>query len=277
MKIIILIVASNNQEHEADLLCQKNTWVSTCNEKVSVIYLRGWNNDYFYRDEDTLFVPCKEEYSLILNKTILGVDYLIKNLDFDILIRSNVSTYFETDRLVRELNHPKYKKSFFGGYFDKSSQLTFGNRNSFEYVQGAGIFLSKQAAIEICKINPADFSDVFEDLVISNFLHNEGFKKIRIARNNLQSTHFFIPTFYIRTKNSANPESASRRMNLIHEFFQAKNIMNKVVAYLKIHANEISEFHNNSEPIYLYLVKNWVVLKSFLKMKFSAFFSLRRD
>jgi hypothetical protein len=277
MKIIILIVASNNQEHEADLLCQKNTWVSTCNEKVSVIYLRGWNNDYFYRDEDTLFVPCKEEYSLILNKTILGVDYLIKNLDFDILIRSNVSTYFETDRLVRELSHPKYKKSFFGGYFDKSSQLTFGNRNSFEYVQGAGIFLSKQAAIEICKINPADFSDVFEDLVISNFLQNEGFKKIRIARNNLQSTHFFIPTFYIRTKNSANPESASRRMNLIHEFFQAKNIMNKVVAYLKIHANEISEFHNNSEPIYLYLVKNWVVLKSFLKMKSSAFFSLRRD
>ena len=277
MKIIILIVASNNQEHEADLLCQKNTWVSNCNEKVSVIYLRGWNNDYFYRDEDTLFVPCKEEYSLILNKTILGVDYILKNLDFDILIRSNVSTYFETHRLVRELNHPKYKQSFFGGYFDKSSQLAFGNRSSFEYVQGAGIFLSKQAAVEICKINSADFSGVFEDLVISNFLDTKGFKKIRIARNNLQSTHLFIPTFYIRTKNSANPKSASRRMCLIHEFFQAKNTMNKIVAYLKIQANEISEFHNHSEPNYLYLVKNWIVLKSFLKMKIRTLFNLKRD
>jgi len=277
MKIIILIVASNNQEHETDLLCQKNTWVSTCNEKVSVIYLRGWNNDYFYREEDTLFVPCKEEYSLILNKTILGVDYIIKNLDFDILIRSNVSTYFETDRLVQELNHSKYKKSFFGGYFDRSNQLAFGNRNSFEYVQGAGIFLSKQAAIEICKIDPADFSGVFEDLVISNFLHTKGLTKIRIARNNLQSTYFFIPTFYIRTKNSANPKSASRRMNLIHEFFQAKNTMNKIVAYLKIQANEISEFHNHSEPIYFYLLKNRIVLMSFLKMKFGAFLIPKRD
>jgi hypothetical protein len=277
MKIIILIVASNNQEHETDLLCQKNTWVSTCNEKVSVIYLRGWNNDYFYREEDTLFVPCKEEYSLILNKTILGVDYIIKNLDFDILIRSNVSTYFETDRLVQELNHSKYKKSFFGGYFDRSNQLAFGNRKSFEYVQGAGIFLSKQAAIEICKIDPADFAGVFEDLVISNFLHTKGLTKIRIARNNLQSTYFFIPTFYIRTKNSANPKSASRRMYLIHEFFQAKNIRNKIVAYLKIQANEISEFHNNSEPIYFYLLKNRIVLMSFLKMKFGAFLIPKRD
>ena len=271
MKIIILIIASNNQEHEADLLCQKDTWVSDCNKNVQVIYLRGWNNNYYHRNEDVLFVPCKEEYSLILNKTILGIQYIIENLDFDILIRSNVSTYFETHRLVRELTRPAYKKGFYGGYFDKSNQKVFGNKGSLEYISGTGIFLSKCAAFELCKINPADYVDIFDDLAISNFLDDKKIRKIRLARNNLQSTHFFIPTYHIRAKNSANPKSASRRMYLIHDFFQARTLITKIQAYLKIQTNEIFEFYNNSEPIHLYFVKNRVVVMSYLKMRFNRF------
>ena len=274
MKIIILIIASNKQEHESDLLCQKETWVSNCNENVSVIYLRGWNNNYFHKNKDVLFVPCKEEYSLILTKTILGLQYIIENFDFDILIRSNVSTYFETHRLVRELGQSVYKKSFFGGYFDRSSQKIFGNKNSFEYISGAGIFLSKYAAFELCTINPDEYYGIFDDLAIFNYLNNKNIRKIRIARNNLQSTHFFIPTFYIRAKNSANPESASRRMFLIHEFFQAKNIRYKILAYSRIQANELSEFCKKTEPAYLYFVKNRVVLMSHLKMKVSRFLNV---
>jgi hypothetical protein len=276
MKIIILIIASNNQEHEADLLCQKDTWVSDCNKNVQVIYLRGWNNNYFYRNEDVLFVPCKEEYSLILKKTILGIQYIIDNLDFDILIRSNVSTYFETHRLARELNRPVYKNSFFGGYFDRSDQKIFGNRGSFEYISGTGIFLSKYAALDLCKINPEDYLGIFDDLAISNFLDDKKIRKIRMSRNNLQSTHFFIPTHQIRTKNSANPKSASRRMYLIHEFFQAQNLLNKIHAYLKIQANEVSECYRNSEPIYLYFVKNRVVLMSYLNMRVHRFLNTYR-
>ena len=42
MNILILIIASNDPEHELDLQSQKNTWIRTCNANVSVIFLRGW-------------------------------------------------------------------------------------------------------------------------------------------------------------------------------------------------------------------------------------------
>jgi hypothetical protein len=234
MKIIILIIASNDKEHEDDLLCQKNTWIKNINNNVSVVFLRGWDKDYFFKENETLFVPCPEKYSLILAKTILGLKYITDTMDFDVLVRSNVSTYFETHRMVSELSLPKYLYDFFGGYFDKSSQNVFENTNSFEYISGSGIFLSKYAAQELCSLDPKKYINVADDLAIFHYLSRKGIKRIRMARNNLHSTHLFIPTYNIRTKNSANPIAASRRMYLIHEYFQAENIIVKLNSYLRI-------------------------------------------
>jgi len=267
MKIVILIIASNDLEHENDSRCQAETWITTCEANTSIIFLRGWDKDFYYKDKNTLFVPCREEYSQILNKTILGIKYIIENIDFDILIRSNVSTYFEPQLLVKELSHPAYKGSFFGGYFDKSSQKVFGNTRSFEYISGTGIFLSKYAATELCKIKKDDYKNIHDDLAIFHFLDSKKIRRVRMARNNLHSTHIFIPTYCIRTKNSTDPESASKRMKLIHNFFQSRTIKSKIQAYLQIEANELYEFLRLPEPKYLYVFKCKVAFISFLKMK----------
>lgn len=271
MKILILVIASNQPENEADLESQKNTWVSVCNKNVSVIFLRGWEQGqyYFVKEKNVLFVPIREEYSNILSKTVLGINYILDNFEFDILVRSNVSTYFETNRLVRELNHPIYRGSFFGGYFDRSKDRKFHNGNSFEYISGTGIYLSKDAAVALSKLEPNQYIGVSEDLAIYDYLKDKGFKAIRMARNNLFSTHFFIPTFNIRVKNTFNSKSASRRMQLVHNYFYAKPLPLKVLAYFKLQMYETYEFLRHPEYPHMYLIKNRVVLKSFLKMKLS--------
>jgi hypothetical protein len=269
MQILILVIASNQPEHQADLESQKKTWVSECNENVSVIYLRGWDQSECYFEKDVLFVPIREEYSNILHKTIIGINYILDNFEFDVLVRSNVSTYFETNRLVKELNQSVYRGSFFGGYFDKSKDKNFYNGDSFEYISGTGVYLSKDVVIELSKLDPNKYTGISEDLAIYDFLKDKGFKTIRMARNNLFSTHFFIPTFNIRVKNTFNSKSASRRMQLVHNFFYTKSLPLKLLAYFKIQINEIHEFLRHPEYPHMYLIKNRVVLISFLKMKLS--------
>ena len=271
MKILILILGSNDSEHESDLVCQKNTWISNLNNNVEVIILRGWDKDYFHFNNDTLFVPCKEDYSLILKKTIMGIKYISDNFDFDILVRTNVSTYFETHRLMMEISKPKYKASFYGGYFDKSKQKVLNYKKSFEYISGTGIFLSRDIATLVGQLPVENYLGVFDDVAISHYLNEKGISKLRIARNNLHSTHLFIPTFHIRTKNTFDSKSASRRMILIHTFFSQKSFSDKTVSIFKLYRNELKEFTNGTEKIYKFILKNRIILVSFVKLKISRF------
>jgi len=267
MKIIFLILASNDFEHELDLETQKKTWINQNLKDVTTIVLRGWNKSYYEMDQNTLYVPSPEQYSLILDKTILGLKYISKNYDFDILIRTNSSTYFDIRTLKRELNHSIYKENFYGGYIDKSKQSILNYKQPFEYISGAGIFMSKLAVDKLITINPNNYRGIFDDIAIDNFFKNQNLRRIRMTRNNLQSTHIFWPTYYIRTKNSSNSYSASKRMLLLSSYFSCHSFTMKIKHYLKIELNEIHEFFNDSEPFILFLAKNRVVLLSFLRSK----------
>ena len=274
MRIIILVIASNNSEHERDLLSQKKTWVNNCHTSVTVIYLRGWNQDYYFKNGDTIFVPCPELYSNILNKTILGLRYLLANCDFDILIRSNVSTYFETQLIVKELDKRLYKKSFFGGYFERTKDSFFLRGRGEKFISGAGIFMSRDAADELSCMDPDKYRGVPDDVAIYNFLSKTKIREITMPRNNIQITHIFIPTFYIRLKNSSNPDSVYIRMNLIHQFFQSENVRSKIKAYLNIQLNELFEIRNNSDSNYLALKNFLVNAKYFIRQKLIYYFNL---
>lgn len=267
MKIIILIVASNNFEHELDLATQKKTWLNHDFKDVRAIVLRGWNKSFYKMNGETLHVPSPEQYSMILDKTILGLKYILKNYDFDILIRTNVSTYFDIGALKRELNKPIYNGNFYGGYIDKSKQSVLNQKEPFEYISGAGIFMSKFAVSKLITMNTNRYKGVFEDIAIDDFFKNQNLRRVRMTRNNLQYTHIFWPTYYVRTKNSFNSYSASRRMLLLYNYFSCNSIIMKFKHYLNIELNEINEFLDNSEPRILFLAKNRVILISFLKSK----------
>jgi hypothetical protein len=267
-KIIILVIASNDVEHERDLETQKKTWASRCPDNISVIFLRGWNNDYYFFENNTLHVPCREEYSLILTKTLLGIKYVLEHLKFDVLIRTNVSTYFEGIRLNQELNKPIYDYEFFGGYFDKTKLNHQDKKKSYEYISGAGIFMSKGAANHLVKLNPRKYLGIADDLAIFNYLITyKDIRCIRIARNNLHYTHVFIPTFYIRTKNSFDSNSSSIRMHLIDKYFTSSSLSMRIGSYLAIEKNEINEYRNHPEGIFRFLTKNRVVFWALIKAK----------
>ena len=267
MKLIFLVIASEDSIHEQDLLTQKETWVASLPKDVSAVWLRGHNSRKFNFDGETLYVPCPELYGNILEKTILGVKYITDNVDFDILVRTNVSTYFNTKKTLSELAKKRFSEDFFGGYIDKSKGGYFGRKDSQDYISGTGIFLSRAAAKKLSSLDFKDYQGIPDDVAISHFLDLSGMKKIRMSRNNLGSTHIFIPSYYIRAKSSAVSSLASDRMRLIDSFFNQRSLNGKLKSYRRIVSFEIEAFRTHPEGKWRYVQRNRVVFQNLVLTK----------
>jgi hypothetical protein len=267
MKVIFLVIASEDPVHEHDLKTQRETWAKNLPEDFQVVYLRGSDKQQVEFRDGTLYVACPELYGNILQKTILGIRYLIENFDFDILIRTNVSTYFNLERLRVELTKERYAKKFFGGYIDRTKGGYFGELASLEYISGTGIFLSRTAADGLSALDYRTYRNIPDDVAISNLLEGMAIRKIRMTRNNLGSTHIFVPSYYIRAKSSAVSELASARMRLIDSYFAQNTFIRTFRAYLVIFRLEFHAFWVHPEPKIRYLQRNRIVLQSFFVAK----------
>lgn len=262
MKLIFLVIASEDSIHQQDLLTQQDTWARALPGGVSVVWLRGHEEAAFRLDGNTLYVPCLELYGNILEKTILGVKYLVDNQNFDVIVRTNVSTYFNVEMTLSELKKIRYKGDFFGGYIDKSKGGYFGRRESQDYISGTGIFLSRAAARKIASLDFTEYTGIPDDVAISHFLEESGLRKVRMSRNNLGSTHIFFPSYYIRAKSSAVSTLASDRMHMIHAYFTAGTTYKKIRAYKKIMIFELVAFLNHPEKKWRYVQRNRVVVQN---------------
>ena len=267
MKIIFLVIASEDSVHEQDLVTQQHTWAASPPQGVNVVWLRGHDGQSFDFDGKTLYVPCLELYGNILEKTILGVEYLIENVDFDILVRTNVSTYFNVEKTLLELKKKCFKGDFFGGYIDKSNGGYFIRKGSQNYMSGTGIFLSRAAARRLSSLDSLVYKGIPDDVAISHFLEISGMRKVRMSRNNLGSTHIFIPSYFIRAKSSAVSSLASDRMHLIDEFFKQRSFFTKIKSYIRIFSFEIQAFRSHPEPKWRYVQRNRIVFQNFVLTK----------
>lgn len=267
MRVVFLVIASEDPVHQNDLEIQRQTWASSIPMESRVIWLRGSRESVATLEGDTLFVPCKELYENILEKTILGIRYVTENLEFDILVRTNVSTYFDYKRLINELTKKIYSNPFVGGYVDKTKGHYFGNNKAFEYISGTGIFLSMGAALTLAQLNSVEFRGIPDDVAISHFLSTKSLRLVRMNRNNLASTHLFLPSFFTRTKSSTDSALAGKRMVLIHEYFNTKANLGRVKILLKMFKLEIAALRAHPEPKIRYFQRNRVVLSSFIKTK----------
>lgn len=267
MRLIFLVIASEDSIHQQDLLTQQETWAHALPDGVSVFWLRGHEEDTFRLEGNTLYVPCLELYGNILEKTILGMKYLVDNLNFDVIVRTNVSTYFNVEMTLSELRKTRYRGDFFGGYIDKSKGGYFGRSESQDYISGTGIFLSRGAARKLASLDFKEYTGIPDDVAISHYLEESGLRKVRMSRNNLGSTHIFIPSYYIRAKSSAVSSLASNRMRMIHIYFTAGSIFRKIRTYKEIMIFELVAFLNHPEHKWRYLQRNRVVAQNLVLTK----------
>jgi hypothetical protein len=242
MKLIFLIIASNDPIHLRDEETQKNTWARI--GLADAIWLRGDETTHFEETTRTLYVEIKDNYANILQKTLLGIDWCLDNLEFDFLIRANVSTYFDVEKTKAFLSKIEPNMEFFGGYLDfvkTSSNIGWDNL----FVNGGALFFSKETTKTLKEMCGNKWLSSPDDFAISQFLIKRNIKPVQIPRGNVAQTGILTNRMYYRMKSSSNSNMATLRMR---KLFQIKNSSSPIQIFIlccSFYYNEIRNFRRN--------------------------------
>lgn len=255
-RIIFLILASEDSVNESDREAQQQTWCSTLPENIVAFWIRGHNSSEYRLSGSILYVPCVEGYQNILAKTILAISWCVENLAFEILIRTNVSTYYSIPHLIKDLERFDHTKALFGGFLDKTRILRSPEQTLFSFVTGTGIYLTRPACQMLVNLEPANFVTIPDDVAITFFLVQQGLDPYFFRRVNMHSTHIFIPGSQIRLKSSEISNLARKRFLLIFQYSQMPRSIRKLIFYLKIELQEVSNLQLNKSNLESFVRRN---------------------
>lgn len=264
-RILYVILASDDPTNERDLTMQRKTWLRLLPKNSQFVILRGHEKPEFQFDGETLYVPTPESYENILVKTIMGFNWILENVDFDLLIRTNVSTYYDANRISKVLRHIQLDSLEFGGFIESSN---FGSRDSSRvenFVTGTGIYLTRPSVVKLADLDVAEFRGVPEDLSISRYLIENNAKIVSLPRVNLHSTHILVPGFQTRLKSSEISELASVRFQLLYDFYRESTLLGKVLSLIQALKIELTYIHLDYFHFKFFVFRNFYIFRLNLK------------
>ena len=221
MKILFLAIASDSELYSKHRSAQADTWGRI--NKSRLIWMLG--DPRVTKPEllnsSVLKLPVEEKFENILRKTILGIEWALKNCEFDYLIRLNTSTFVNEKMLVRWLNKQEFT-NFIAGETGVHPILPSGEKRVVEFVAGNFIVLPKSICELLVGIDLINYHGYPDDVAISHFLqeHEVTFKRIR--RNDMTDNFPFIFSIQHRIKSWENGDLVTLRFGEITSLLESR-------------------------------------------------------
>ena len=119
---------------------------------------------------DTIVCPCRETYIPgILKKTVYGLDVIHKKHEYKYMLRTNLSSFFILDNLIK-LYKTLPEKEVYGG-------VVYGNKKQ-TFVSGAAFWLSRDNVEYIIQNHMKLDKSIIDDVAIGILMNKK--KKIHI-------------------------------------------------------------------------------------------------
>jgi hypothetical protein len=217
MKVLILVLSMNDGEHYSQFFeTQKETWDSIDVDGFKTFYYFGnclenkiVNNEIHLTVNESLFTTSKKFIESLK---------LIKDFDFDYIIRTNSSSYIDKIK-IKEFLENKPNEKFISGII--------GSHQSVNFVSGACFFMSKDIVNFILE-NEKDIDlNIIDDLSLGYFFkkHNltitdKDVTRFDSKKEHLTKTHKISAEHFhyrILTGTSTERHDDIEIMKLIHE------------------------------------------------------------
>ena len=273
LRLLFLVLAGGGTEHLRDEAAQRETWAANDSNGLSVMWLRAGERNQFDHESRTLYVTSNE--GELLKKTVLAVDWALENIEFDAIVRTNVSSFFVIDTLVSKLHKRQFNSNSFGGHIHYRKRPMMDSTGNF-FISGAGMFLGKNAARLLSEIPLKKYESFPDDIAITDYLNQFiDLNIVSIPRLGLSNHHFFFTSCFIRCKSSWNDSLASKRMRLLDSYFNAGGRLEKNLFALRIYCFELKSCRFSLFAPLRYLNRIRVEIKEFaLNRKLSKLNSL---
>ena len=148
-----------------------------------------------------IFCDSVEGWDEILPNTISAMQYLRSNFDFDYLVRTNQSTYWNLPKVEKLLKTLPSTKLYAG-------QVMFGEEMNF--VSGSGIILSGDLVDQIIGNHDKIDSELIDDVSIGRFMKSVGVDPVSIPRPSI-FFHFKKFKFFAYTETLGSRQNLSFR------------------------------------------------------------------
>jgi hypothetical protein len=205
-KIIFLIITSKNNNIYYKLKRYLFMNLSKYSYDINFFFIESEKNlnDSIVVNNHDIYIKCEESYTPgIFIKTIKSIEYINKNYDYDYLIRTNISSYFNINNIISYLEYLP-KNNFATGFI-----LNIPIYNDF--LHGTSIILTKDIT-HYLYLNYHNFNlDIPDDVLISIILKSMNIKLNKIDEelilfliNNVYDENIYIPNniLYFRIKNA---------------------------------------------------------------------------
>ena len=179
VKILHLVLYSNGKSYDKMYDITREYYSKFYPEVLTIYYLFNQNITEPVIKDDILLIPGKETYLPgILDKTIKAIEFT-KNIEYEYLLRSNISTIVNVKNLLNYLS--KNKNIQYGGSW-KMKHIRKGFRDplnginddryaGLDFISGTGIVLSKKNVKYILENKDKIDYSIVDDVSIGYFLH----------------------------------------------------------------------------------------------------------
>ena len=135
MKVLILIISSDTDPVYAE---HRKVWLSYMNSKKEIeCYFIQYRDGPQAIEGNTFWLKGKESFPAIITKTLDSLDYFLKKDSYDFIVRTNMSSLWNFNALLKYLETLPKEKVYNGA---------IGKNGSIPFVSGSGFIMSFDVA-----------------------------------------------------------------------------------------------------------------------------------
>jgi len=220
-----IIIYNENKNYERLMKKEIETYLKKFKNVIHYFVTYRDQNDYIIIEDNCIYIKGKE--GLIpqcLDKTIIAIDYCINqlNIQFDFLVRSNISTIINFNQFPIELPLTNcYTSAFILPIKSIKIDIPYGiNKNNInklrglQYASGINIIMSKDV-VKYLVDHKYELDRTLIDDISIGFLLSKHFKPIQIKQEKkMIINEFDKDAFVIRNKSNNRYDDVSRMMKL---------------------------------------------------------------
>lgn len=191
MKVLMLIISSDTDPVYAE---HRKVWSSYMNSSPDIdSYFIQYHDGPQELDGNIFWLTGKESFKGIIAKTIDSLDYFLKQKEYDYVVRTNMSSFWNFKALLSHLDTlPK----------ERVYSAIIGNHNGIPFASGSGFIMSQDVAkllVDNRKI--AESVGIIDDVDIGYTMRELGIPILAGRRTdfysmNMYLSHKYDPTAY---------------------------------------------------------------------------------
>lgn len=223
-KVLILALSGGGDSHDSNLVAQKETWACHPQVQFPILWLQGGAKKTEIQGRK-LVLDVEESYENLLTKSLKAFEWCLENLEFDAILRTNTSNYFDLPLLTDTLRLLPNDWCYAGPVQAHKQPGIFmddGNRTLL-MASGSAMLLTRSIVADLVENQLKPYAHLPDDVAIAAWMNERGIYPIPLPRSNVTDFEPLRAVMQIRVKNWQNPRITQDRMRQVSEIFNSRD------------------------------------------------------